>query len=92
MYSKEEAQRLERKLNKLFDDPIAQVSRKSGKSRPTVSKFLKGGKVRPSSAEIIYDACIELIEEKENKRQSNVKRSKRLDSEVEDTHQTTMNL
>lgn len=92
MYSKEEAQRLEIKLNKLFDDPIEQVSQKSGKSRPTVSKFLKGAKVRPSSAEQIYDACIELIEEKENKRQTNVKRTKRLDAEVEDSPQTSMNI
>ena len=88
MYPPEEIRQITQKMHKLFDDPIEQVAQKSGKSRPTVSKFFNLKPIRPSSAELIYDACLELVEEKESKRLSRLKKGKQL----KDTPQTFMNL
>lgn len=75
-------------LDKYLDNPIEQVHLKSGKSRPTVSRLLKGGKVRPSSAETICIACFQLIEEKSGTQIIDVKHS----DDQEDTSQISMNL
>ncbi|TGV03659.1 hypothetical protein EM932_06020 [Flavivirga rizhaonensis] len=92
MYQLEEIRQITTKMYLLFDDPIAQVAKQSGKSRPTVSKFFNLKAIRPSSAEHIYDACLKLVEEKENQRQSRLKKGRQLKDSMEITPQTSMNL
>lgn len=82
MYAKEEIQRLERELDKLFDDRIRRVALESGKSRPTVTKFFKFQKTKFSTAETIYKACIKLIQQKVNERKSNARKMTRLSNEL----------
>lgn len=82
MYAKEEIQRIEQELDKLYDDRIGRVAQESGRSRPTVSKFFKAQKIRPSNAEEIYRTCISLIEQKINEHKFNARKMTRLSNEL----------
>lgn len=92
MFQSEEIREITKKMNKLFDSPIAQVVKRSGKSRPTVSKFFNHQPIRPSGSELIYDVCLELIEEKENKKQSSLKKGNKLNKPKVPLTQTAMKL
>lgn len=92
MYSKQEIIDLARQLDRLYDDKIQQVSQKSGKSKPTVSKFFNFHRVKPSSEEQIYEACINLIRAKRDLRNSNAIKIKLIGSDIGDAPQTTLNI
>jgi len=68
MYLQEDVKMIIQKMEKLFDSPIGLISKKTGISRPTVSKFFNQQSIKPSSTEIIYELCLDLIEEKEKQR------------------------
>lgn len=87
MYAKNVIRHLRKQLNELFDSPIQQVARKSGKSRPTVSRFFRFHKIKPSNEAKIYDACIALIEQKVNECKSNAQKMMSLSDELEDNGQ-----
>ncbi|WP_346881267.1 hypothetical protein [uncultured Algibacter sp.] len=68
MYELKEIKEITKKMILLFDSPITMLSEKTGLSRPTVSKFFNGKTVKPSSTELLYELCFDLIEQKESKR------------------------
>ena len=68
MYELIEVKEITKKMVLLFDNPIAMLSKQTGLSRPTVSKFFNGKTVKPSSTELLYELCYDLIEKKESKR------------------------
>ena len=92
MYQTEEIKTITRKMIKLFDSPVSLVATESGLSRPTVSKFFNRKSIRPSSQELLYDVCLELIEKKENKRRSNLQKEDRLNQPFKRATQTSMEL
>lgn len=92
MYQTEEITTITRKMIRLFDSPISLISEKSGLSRPTVSKFFNRKAIRPSNEELLYDVCLECIEEKENKRRSNLQKEDQLNAPFKKVKQTAMQL
>lgn len=65
-------------MEKLYDSPITILTEKSNLSRPTVSKFFNSQTIKPSSVEILYELCLDLIEAKEQKRQTSLRREQGL--------------
>lgn len=74
MYLQEDIKVVIQKMEKIFDSPVGIISDQTGLSRPTVSKFFHLQVLKPSSVEIIYENCLDLIEEKENKRKKIMER------------------
>lgn len=85
MYLQTEIKTVLLKMEKLYDSPITLLTKKSGLSRPTVSKFFNNHEVKPSSVERLYDLCLDLIEAKEQKRQTSLKREQELFKESQET-------
>lgn len=92
MYQPDEIKAITKKMHKLFDNPIALVAEESGKSRPTVSKFFNRKEIRPSSEELIYEACLTLIEQKQQTTSRNSKKGKVLTENLNMLSQTEMKL
>ncbi|WP_452222171.1 hypothetical protein [Lacinutrix salivirga] len=92
MYQPDEIKAITRKMHKYFDNPIALVAQESGKSRPTVSKFFNRKEIRPSSEELIYEACLTLLESKHEKTLRNSKKGKVLTENIPLPSQTSMKL
>jgi hypothetical protein len=65
MCLQEDIPMITKKMEALFDSPVGIISKLTGISRPTVSKFFNQKALKPSSREIIYEQCLDLIEEKE---------------------------
>ncbi len=82
MYLTENIKKVVLRMEKLYDSPINVISDKTQLSRPTINKFFKLQPIRPSSIETIYELCLDLIEEKEQKRTDNKKRVEQLFSEA----------
>ena len=78
MYQEEEIKNVTKKMINLFDYPVSVLIKESGLSRPTVSKFFNIKEIRPSSVELLYDLCLELIQVKEKKRSLNIEKEKKL--------------
>jgi|TARA_R110002049_G_scaffold113040_2_gene263032 hypothetical protein len=74
MYLQEDVKMIIQKMEKLFDSPVGIISKKTGISRPTVSKFFNQQTLKPSSTETIYELCLDLIEEKEKQRKRTLER------------------
>lgn len=77
MYQLEEIENVTSKMISLFDYPVALLTEESGLSRPTVSKFFNNKWIKPSSAELLYDLCLQKIKEKGEKRKSNLEKEKK---------------
>ncbi len=92
MYQPDEIKAITKKMHKLFDNPIALVAKESGKSRPTVSKFFNRKEIRPSSEELVYEACLVLIEKKQEQTNRNSKKGKVLTQNPSLPPQTALNL
>lgn len=90
MYLQEEIRAITNKMAKLYDNPIAVITKNSGLSRPTVSKFYNLHPLKPSSIEKLYDVCLELIEEKEKKRNRSLKKEHSMLNGVEHNIQTSL--
>ncbi|GAL74655.1 hypothetical protein JCM19275_3510 [Nonlabens ulvanivorans] len=76
MYLTEDIKKVVRRMEKLYDSPVNVIKSKTQLSRPpTITKFFRLQSIRPSSVEIIYELCLDLIEEKEEKRSSIKKRT-----------------
>lgn len=96
MYLQSEIKTVLLKMEKLYDSPITLLTKSSGLSRPTVSKFFNKQTIKPSSVETLYELCLDLIEAKENKRQTSLRREQSLfkesEREVTSQSQTALNL
>jgi hypothetical protein len=92
MYQPDEIKAITRKMHKYFDNPITLVTEESGKSRPTVSKFFNRKEIRPSSEELIYEACLTLLEIKQEKTLRNSKKGKVLTENISLPSQTSMKI
>ena len=96
MYLQSEIKTVLLKMEKLYDSPIAILTEKSNLSRPTVSKFFNSQTIKPSSVELLYELCLDLIEAKEQKRQTSLRREQGLfkESQREQSKksQTALNL
>lgn len=69
MYQVEEIKKITKKMIEYFDYPISILTKESGLSRPTVSKFFNHKLIRPSSQEKLVDLCIELLKNKVTNKQ-----------------------
>jgi len=78
MYLQSEIKTVLLKMEKLYDSPITVLTKTSGLSRPTVSKFFNKQTIKPSSTETLYELCLDLIEAKEKKRQTSLRREQNL--------------
>jgi hypothetical protein len=78
MYLTEDIKKVVLRMEKLYDSPVNIINSKTRLSRPTVTKFFRHQSIRPSSVEIIYELCLDLIEEKEKKISSIKKRAELL--------------
>ena len=78
MYLQSEIKTVLLKMEKLYDSPITVLTKTSNLSRPTVSKFFNSQTIKPSSVEILYELCLDLIEAKEQKRQTSLRREQEL--------------
>lgn len=96
MYLQSEIKTVLLKMEKLYDSPITLLTKTSGLSRPTVSKFFNKQSIKPSSVETLYELCLDHIEAKEKKRQTSLRREQSLfkESQRESTKkvQTALNL
>lgn len=96
MYLQSEIKTVLLKMEKLYDSPITLLTKTSGLSRPTVSKFFNKQIIKPSSVETLYELCLDLIEAKEKKRQTSLRREQSLFKESQrepnKKSQTTLNL
>ena len=90
MYLQEEIRAITNKMAKLYDNPITIITRESGFSRPTVSKFYNLHPLKPSSIEKLYDVCLELIEKKEKKRNRSIKKENSMLNAVKPDIQTSL--
>ena len=90
MYLQEEIRAITNKMAKLYDNPITIITRESGFSRPTVSKFYNLHPLKPSSIEKLYDVCLELIEKKEKKRNLSIKKEHSMLNAVKPNTQTSL--
>ena len=82
MYLTEDIKKEVLRMEKLYDSPVNVIKSKTQLSRPTITKFFRLQSIRPSSVEIIYELCLDLIEEKEEKRSSIKKRTEILFNEA----------
>lgn len=85
MYQVQDVRKVIKRMEALFDSPVTTLKDKTELSRPTISKFFKLQPIRPSSVELLYELCLDLIEEKEKKRTSLKKRTDQLLKEVKNT-------
>ena len=96
MYLQSEIKTVLLKMEKLYDSPITLLTKTSGLSRPTVSKFFNKQTIKPSSVETLYELCLDFIEAKEQKRQTSLRREQSLfkesQRETTTTSQTALNL
>ena len=96
MYLQSEINTVLLKMEKLYDSPITLLTKTSGLSRPTVSKFFNKQTIKPSSVETLYELCLDLIEAKEQKRQQSLRREQNLfkesQRELSKTAQTSLNI
>ena len=69
MYLQADIKILVENMEKFYDNPVSMLAKKTGLSRPTVSKFFNFQAIKPSSTEIIYELCLDLIEQKQEKMQ-----------------------
>lgn len=96
MYLQSEINTVLLKMEKLYDSPITLLTKTSGLSRPTVSKFFNKQTIKPSSVETLYELCLDLIEAKEQKRQQSLRREQNLfkesQREISNTSQTALNI
>ena len=70
-------------MYRYFSDPIEQIHQKSGIARSTISKFFNRRSLKPSTTQIIYITCINLIEEKVKQGQENDKKLNNLLGQLE---------
>lgn len=89
MYLQSEIKTVLLKMEKLYDSPITVLTKTSNLSRPTVSKFFNNQAIKPSSVETLYELCLDLIEDKEKKRQSSLKREQGLFKESQREQKTS---
>lgn len=96
MYLQSEINTVLLKMEKLYDSPITLLTKTSGLSRPTVSKFFNKQTIKPSSVETLYELCLDFIEAKEQKRQQSLRREQNLfkesQREMSKTSQTSLNI
>jgi hypothetical protein len=92
MYLQEEIRAITGKMAKLYDSPITIITKESGFSRPTVSKFYNLQALKPSSIEKLYDVCLDLIEKKEKKRKQSLQKEHSLLNGVKPAIQTSLNV
>jgi len=70
--------RIREAMYNLFSDPVTLIHQKSGAARSTISRFFNcNPTLKPSTRELIYNSCLEMVEEKIKEREEN---RKRLDS------------
>ncbi len=67
MYPQEDIRKVISRMGQLYDSPSSTICEKTNLSRPTINKFFNLQSIRPSSIEIIYELCLDLIEVKEKK-------------------------
>jgi hypothetical protein len=65
MFNKNEIRPLKTSLSKYYENYFEIIGKKTDLSRPTISKFFNGRKVRPQNAMKIFNVCVQLITEKE---------------------------
>jgi len=59
----------------LFSDPITVIHEKSGAARSTISRFFNcNPTLKPSTRELIYNSCLEVVEEKVKEKEKKHKR------------------
>jgi len=93
MYQKEDIKSITRKMTKYFSSPVSLLSKESGLSLPTVSKFFNGNlTIRPSNTELLYDLSLELIEEKTKKIDVSRKKEEELTEKIKKKRQLSMKL
>lgn len=78
MYQSKETKKIIQQMVMLFDSPIALLVKESGLSRPTVSKFFNGKEIRPSSTEMLFELCLELVSAKKSKREANLLKEQKI--------------
>ena len=67
MYCSEDYKSLKKRMLELFDNPTRLIVDRSGRSQPTVNKFFNEAPIRNNSWVSIYEACLDLVEEREEK-------------------------
>jgi hypothetical protein len=72
MFTKQDIQLIRDQLATFCSNYIALVSRKTGLSRATVSKFFNDGKIRPENQAKIYESAIELIRIKNDQHKNRI--------------------
>ena len=65
MYLNEDIRDVVAKMRANYGNPIGVLAKYTKKSRPTISKFFNNQYIKPSTKELIYEACITLIAAKE---------------------------
>ncbi len=79
-----------KRLKDLHADPIKELGKRSGFTRPTICKYLSGDNLRPANQAKLIEITLDIIEEGQEKRKSLIQRSRRiiqleLELEQEDT-------
>ncbi len=72
---------LKQELSKYCDNYVEAIVGKTGLTYPTVHKFFRGEKIRPSNARNIYETGVDLIEALKSQKLSLIERARELATE-----------
>ena len=78
MYTKKEFEQQLETLYNYYVAPIHELVKRSGLTRPTVTKFLEGHTLRSYNQDKLIEAVIKMNEEAQEKRRSLQQRGKRI--------------
>lgn len=78
MYTEDHIQEALFRARQVVTNPFKIIENKTNLSRTTIHRFFTGVPVRQSTQDKIFEACLEIIDEKEQKRAELKKKSERL--------------
>ncbi len=78
MYTKKEFEQQLKTLYDYYNEPIHKLIKRTGLTRPTVMRFLKGKILRSYNQDKLIEAVIKMNEEAQEKRRSLQERGKRI--------------
>lgn len=78
MYSEDHIQKVLLRVRQVVTNPFKIIENKTGISRTTINRFFSGVPIRRTNQDKIFEACLEIIDEKQQKQLEMKKKSERL--------------
>ena len=78
MYTEDHIEKVLLRVRQMVTNPFKLIENKTGLSRTTIDRFFSGITVRKCTQDKIFEACLEIIDEKQQKRLELKDKSERL--------------